>query len=412
MRNEPMVSWLKKFQGHEHLDSRLRGEGRIGPLGSYELSFDRLAVTPFPEYLKALGTEPDSVIEVSYVKPARRLSARERANPYLNKQAQVVETYEQAIVTKNILTQLLNTASAQVETWAFHFTEVQKNDLERVRRDRQHTKTLPTDEMMMRVELERGGETAYSFFTGDEPMPLYDFDCRACDRFDTLRALSLLLDEVAAIQPENAFEKPYLRSHADVDQGDDQNRGSLIAKRRKRRMEAFTATFVQGDDAARGAAARDAALVFLTEFCDVWAPKLIKGDDRSVIGKEQFRNIPGMKEVRADDVGVDAPVVLEALWEYKDEAAYEVVGGGELVLPRLLGERLREIRAEVAGEAYKTLLEYVAPEIRKARLEYTDYVEEDDDNMGTYERLKWQTQNEGESEAYNHAAIIAEMGGG
>ena len=84
--------------------------------------------------------------------------------------------------------------------------------------------------------------------------------------------------------------------------------------------------------------------------------------------------------------------------------------GGELVLPGLMGQRLREIRAAVAAESRGTLLELIAPELRKARIEYTDYVEEDGDGMGTYERFHSQAKIDGsENEAYSTAAIIAEM---
>ena len=115
-----------------------------------------------------------------------------------------------------------------------------------------------------------------------------------------------------------------------------------------------------------------------------------------------------MKEVRPEDAGCDADAVFEALWEYQDEAEYKIVGG-ELIFPRLMGERLREIRAAVAAESKQTLMELVAPELRKARLEYTDYVEEDDDGLGTYGRFKLAADVEGERETYSHKDIIAEV---
>jgi len=411
MRNEPIVDWLKRFKGHEHLDSKMRREGYNGFAGTYSATFDQLKTTPFPEYLSALGTEPDSSIEVKFVKPMKRLSAQERRNPYLNKQAQVIEIYDQPIITKNILTQVLNTASAMVETWAFHLGQAEKKDLERIADDRAQIKPLPTMEMQEFAQLVKGGETAYSFFTGDEAMPLYDFDCRACDRFNTLRALSLFVDEVKALTPETAFTVDYLRREAVVEMGDE-DVIDLVARRRRIRRESFERNFVTGDDVVRGKAARDAALFFLEGFCDEWVPKLVKGDSRSAIGKESYRHPPGMKEVRPKGAGVDAIVAFEALWEYQEEAAYEIHGGGELILPRVMGERLREIRASVAAESKKTVMELVAPEIRQARLKYTDYVEEDDDGQGTYERFKNQRETEGEAESYSHADIIREMGMG
>ena len=135
LRNEPMVDWLKRFKGHEHLDSKMRGEGNCGVPGTYSATFNQLRTTPFPKYLSALGIEPDSSIEVKVIKPQRRLSARERANPYISNEP-IVEIYDQPIIMKNILTQLLNTADALVETWSFHFGEAEKMDLERVANDR------------------------------------------------------------------------------------------------------------------------------------------------------------------------------------------------------------------------------------------------------------------------------------
>ena len=92
MRNEPMVDWLKRFGNHEHLDSKIRREGNCGFPGTYSATFDQLKTTPFTSYLSALGTEPDSSIEVRVIKPMRRLSARERANPYLNKEVNETST--------------------------------------------------------------------------------------------------------------------------------------------------------------------------------------------------------------------------------------------------------------------------------------------------------------------------------
>lgn len=412
LRNEPMVDWLKRFKGHEHLDSRTRREGHCGYPGTYSASFDQLRTTPFTEYLTALGTEPDSSIEVKFIKPMKRLSARERANPYLNKQVPVVEIYDQPIITSKILTQVLNTASALVETWDFHLDEAHKKDLERVANDRSPKKGLPTPEMIEFAELVKGGETAYSFFTGDEPMPLYDFDCRACDRFNTMRALSLFVEEVTALTPETAFGVDYLRREPLLEAESDVGVDELVVKRRRIRRERFEEKFVTGDDVTRGQAARDAALLFLQNFTDEWVPKLIKGDDRSLLGKGEYRHAPGMKELRPEDAGVDADAVFEELWEYQDEAVYKIPKGGELVFPRLMGERIREIRAEVAKESKETVLGLVAPEIRRARLEYTDYVEEEDDGLGTYGRFKLAADEEGEREGYSHEAIIAEMGYG
>merc|ERR1711957_973266 len=317
----------------------------------------------------------------------------------------------QPIITKNILTQLLNTAGAMVETWVFHLGEVEKNDLKRVANDRAQIKPLPTVEMMEFAELVKGGETAYSFFTGDEPMPLYDFDCRACDRFDTMRALSLLVDEVTALTPETAFNVDYLQREIVDDEIYDEV-DEMIVQRRKARRAHFERNFIVGDDITKGRAAREAALNFLQQFCNTWVPKLEKGDDRSSLGKGEYRHAPGMKEIRPDDAGVDSEEVFETLWEYAEEGAYKIIGG-ELILPKLMGERLREIRAAVAHESRLTMLELVAPELRQARLKYTDYVEADDDGLGRYEMFRLQAEEDGtesgENESWSKNEILAEM---
>ena len=408
--NEPMVHWLKSFHSHQHLDSFQRSEGRCGFPGTYSAAFDQLHTVPFTAYLEAMGTEPDSSIEVNFVKPQRMLSARERANPYLNNQPPVIEVYHQPIVMSKILTQLLNTADALVETWAFHFNEAEKNDLIRLANDRAERKGLPSSMMREHAALMKGGETAYSRLTGDEAMPLYGFDCRACDRFDTLRALSLFVDEVTALTPETAFDVDYLRREIVEDfDNDGLNVNELILKRRKSRRAKYEEGFVTGDDITKGKAARSAALSFLQNFCNEWVPKLVKGDDRSSLVKGEYRHAPGMKEIRPDDSGVDSEEAFEELWEYGNDSVQKMLGG-ELVLPGLMGQRLREIRSAVAAESRKTLLELIAPELRKARIEYTDYIEGDGDGMSTYERFHFQTKVDGtENEAYSTAAIIAEM---
>ena len=408
--NEPMVDWLKRFKSHQHLDSYQRGEGRCGFPGTYSATFDQLKTTPFTTYLEALGTEPDSSIEVSFVKPQRRLSARERANPYLNNQPPVVEVYDQPIITSKILTQLLTTADALVETWAFHFAEAERTDRIRIANERAKIKGMPSSEMLENAELVKGGETAYSRLTGDEAMPLYNFDCRSCDRFDTLRALSRLIEEVTALTPEKVFDVDYLRKEIEEEiEVDERDIDQLLMKRRKARRAYFQRGFIVGDDITKGKAAREAALFFLTDFCNEWVPKLEKGDPRSSLGKSQYRHGPGMKEFRPKDAGVDSEEVFETLWEYADDGAYKITGG-ELILPSLMGVRLREIRAEVAMESLDTLLKLVKPELRAARIKHTDFVEGDSDGLGTYERFKLQAKVDGsENDTYSTNDIIAEM---
>ena len=151
----------------------------------------------------------------------------------------------------------------QVDTWAFQFSELEKADQERVALERQ-IGGLPDAAMLRDAELAEGGETRTSWYTEDEPMPLYAFDQRACDRLATLRALEALTEEVRQLTPQNAFESGYLRREAKVDEDDDDVDQRVVERRRKRREER-EAKFVRGEDAQKAVYAKEAALSFLEE---------------------------------------------------------------------------------------------------------------------------------------------------
>lgn len=214
---------------------------------------------------------------------------------------------------------------------------------------------------------------------------------------------------MTALTPETVFDVDYLRKEmVEEIEVDERDIDQLLMKRRKARRAYFQRNFIVGDDITKGKAARDAAISFLTDFCSEWVPKLEKGDPRSSLGN-QYRHKPGMKEIRPMDAGVDSEEVFEALWEYADDGAYTILGG-ELILPSLMGVRLREIRAEVAVESLNTVLKLVKPELRAARIKHTDFVEGDSDGLGTYERFNLQAQVDGtDYETYSTDAIIAEM---
>eukprot|EP00629_Pelagomonadales_sp_RCC1024_P004287 CAMPEP_0119291854 /NCGR_PEP_ID=MMETSP1329-20130426/43134_1 /TAXON_ID=114041 /ORGANISM="Genus nov. species nov., Strain RCC1024" /LENGTH=83 /DNA_ID=CAMNT_0007292683 /DNA_START=74 /DNA_END=321 /DNA_ORIENTATION=+ len=42
LRNEPVLGWLAKFQGHEHLESKSRQKGAAGFPGTYSAEFGQL----------------------------------------------------------------------------------------------------------------------------------------------------------------------------------------------------------------------------------------------------------------------------------------------------------------------------------------------------------------------------------
>ena len=77
-------------------------------------------------------------------------------------------------------------------------------------------------------------------------------------------------------------------------------------------------------------------------------PKLVKGDERSDLQKNEYKPPPGMKEVRSADAGCDADKVFEALWEYQVGGCQAMREGCLLltVLDRLIwrkGEGEREM---------------------------------------------------------------------
>ena len=80
LKNEPVQTWLAKFQGHEHLESVGRKPGAPGNPGSYSAEFGQLRTTPYTAYLSALGDAPDDVVKVEFQAPRRKLSARELQN--------------------------------------------------------------------------------------------------------------------------------------------------------------------------------------------------------------------------------------------------------------------------------------------------------------------------------------------
>ena len=153
--------------------------------------------------------------------------------------------------------------STQVDTWAFQFSELEKADQERVALERQ-IGGLPDAAMLRDAELAEGGETRTSWYTEDEPMPLYAFDQRACDRLATLRALEALTEEVRSLTPQNAFESGYLRREAKADEDDDDVDERVVERRRKRREER-EAKYVTGEEAEKAVYAKEAALSFLEE---------------------------------------------------------------------------------------------------------------------------------------------------
>ena len=247
-------NWLKAFQDHAHLDSN---SPRRFP-GTYSAAFGQLN-KPYTEYLVDLGTAEKETVQIE-VAPRRRLTARELANPFLAKQA--MEIYEEVIDPQSVLLRLVTTADVMVDTWAFQFSELAKADRERVALERQ-IGGLPDAAMLRDAELAEGGETRTSWYTEDEPMPLYAFDQRACDRLATLRALEALTEEVRQLTPQNAFESGYLRREAKAEEDDDVDQ--RVVERRRKRREEREAKFVKGADAQKAVYAKEAALAFLEE---------------------------------------------------------------------------------------------------------------------------------------------------
>lgn len=380
LQNEPVGTWLAQFEGHEHLESSGRKGGGPGFPGTYSAALGQLCTTPYTAYLSALGDAPDDVVKVE--QPRRKLSARELRNPFLVKAAeeQAAEFWDVPIKPEAILSRILTTADVMADTWAFHLSELEVGDAARVALDQATTQAMPSAEMLeegaQARELMEGGETAISWYTEDEPLPLHAFDHRACDRLATLRALESLIEEVTALTPETTFQCGYLRCEAVADDDGDHVDARIVERRRARREKRQVA-YVVGDDKAP--AARQAALSFLQEYTATWVPLLTKGDERSALQKHETRPNPGMMErPRPLGAGADADAALEVLWAYMDDGSPYHIHGGELVAPARIGTRLRELRAAHAADARRELEDEVRPELLRARIAYTGYTEEDE----------------------------------
>ena len=379
-KNVHLGKWLAQFEGHEHLESTNRKSGAPGNPGSYSAMFGQLRL-PAALYLSALGNAPVEVISVEFSRPRRRLSARELQNPFLVKQAAEAaaekEFVDVPIVPRQMMARLLTTAHEIADTWAFHLGELEAGDTARVETDWAQ-KAMPTAAMLRDLQLVQGGETAISWYTADEPLPLHALDHRACDRLVTLRALESLVAEVSALTPENAFGCDYLGLEAESDvvmAGSDDAR---VVERRRKRKERRQACFAPISDDDRPAAAQNAALLFLQEYAAHWVPKLTKGDERSALEKHAGRPDPGMQErPRPEGCGADADAALEDLWAWMGAPPYHIPGG-EMVDPARMGVRLRELRAVHAAEARRELTDEIIAELTRARIEYTDYTEEDE----------------------------------
>ena len=379
-KNAHLGSWLAQFEGHDHLESTGRKPGAPGRPGTYNVAFGLLRKTPYTEYLSTLGDAPVEIIQVECSRPRRALSPRELQNPFLVKQAAEAaankEFMDVPIVPREVMSRLLITAEPMADTWAFHLGELAEGDVARVAIDQAPMKAMPTAEMLREMELIEGGETAISWYTEDEPLPLHELDHRACDRLMTLRALETLVEEVTALAPASAFGCDYLGPEAVADDEGDDVDWRVVERRRKRkeRRQAMSAPILEEDQPA---AAREAALIFLEEYGAYWVPKLTKGDERSTLEKYAMRPDPGMKErPRPEGAGADADAALEDLWAWMDKSPYHI-RGGEFVLPARMGVRLRELRAVHAADARRELKDEIGPELTRARITYTDYTEED-----------------------------------
>ena len=359
LRNEPQVSWLSKFLGHDHLGPKLRDTGSAGPPASYTPALGQLR-GPWIKYLETLGSTPDDVVEVELAQPANRFSERQKKNPFLMAQALKSMFYEEPIDTRWILHRLLRTADALIESWSFHYGVLEREDRERVERDDMPVKALPSTDMNAAEQLKEGGETVYG---QEDAMPLASFDRRLCDRVATLRALDLLdkeLDALAAAPDviEAVAATPYLRLNYEVELRDDCQDEKILAKRadRKARLEA---AFKKGTESDRAQAAVQGGKLFLAKFRETWAPRLNAGSRLSDLEKHARRR-PGLKAPRQPGVGADAEEVMEELWYFQDRYAFGV-DGGELVLPGRMGHRVRELRADVAVACRTELAQDVEP---------------------------------------------------
>jgi hypothetical protein len=364
LRNEPQVSWLSKFLGHDHLGPKLRDTGSAGPPSSYTPALCQLRGN-WVEYLETLGNTPDDVVEVELAQPPQRFSERQKKNPFLMAQAMKSMFYEEPIDTRWILHRLLRTADALINNWSFHYGILEETDRERCFRDAMPVKALPSVEMSAAEELRIGGETVYK--TESEEMPLASFDRRLCDRLATLRALELLDKELDGLTASSdvvqaVTDCPYLRLNFEYEVRDDCQDERILAKRAARQAR-LEASFVEGDEEEKARSAIQGGKLFLAKFRETWAPRLNMGSRLTDLEKYARRR-PGLKAPRKPGTGADADEVMEELWYFRDAYAFGVEGG-ELVLPGRMGNRVRELRADVAVQCRAELANEVEPVMKR-----------------------------------------------
>lgn len=295
LRDEPTYMFLRGFLEHNHLDDK----GKFNELDGLH--------TPWRKYLEQLEQAEPFTITVQLAPP--RLSAQQKRNPYLAKQA-VGRSYEETIDPSGLYRTIKTVARSLEREWQQVLTELALNDRERSHQLRNpiiQTKEDIAQYYWENQQVVAGGEG------DDQGTPLHERNGRVVARFVTRVALRRLADELQGLEVGSADGQVGDLDEAEVD-----------AKRN--------------------------AEQWIRKFSNQWEPRLKKGADDD---KRTGLGVPPPGQWQRLCSGAEAEDVTEALWQELPQLFAE--GREEIYAPEALAARLRSMRADVCEELAEEL---------------------------------------------------------
>ena len=322
LRDEPTYVWLRGFLGHDHLDDR----GAFNELDGLRCGGSQKK--SWRKYLDQLEKAPPFTILVQLAPP--RLSAQQKRNPFLAKEAGVGKSYEETIQPSRLSLRLRTVARSLEQEWVPVLTELGAADRARVHLYLESfVPQLQTAEAKAQAhwatqQVVAGGEG------DDQETPLHALNCRLVERFCTRVALHRILEEMEGLSlpVDIALADGITTSHAEA-------------------------------DAAAGQ--------WLLRFTSEWAPKLTRGADDDE--RQRLGVAPPGQWKRLCKEGADADDVTEALWQELPQPFAQVSSSDDdaltsmrLYSPEALAARLRRARADICDELVQELRATVANE--------------------------------------------------
>jgi len=313
LRDEPTYVWLRGFLGHDHLDDK----GRFNELDGLRCP------KGWRGYLTQLERAPPFTIVVELAPP--RLSAQQKRNPYLAKQA-ASRSYEETIEPSRISLTLRTVARSLEREWVPVLSELAAADRIRV-----HLFECEVPQLWTTAAAKQAAASKQRVAGGegdDQDTPLHALNCRIVARFCTRVALHRIIEELEGVS-------------LSVEAADGDDEGT-------KRMSC--------------AAADAAAVQWLSAFSREWVPRLERGADDEV-RRSLGVAFPGQWQRLCE--GADADDVTEALWQELPQLFADVSDEAmRLYSPEALAVRLRRVRANVCDELVEGLRAAVANELR------------------------------------------------